>query len=112
MGVTPPWVKLWPCYQDQASHPVAPFFGLDEASYQRIPEQAMHELLRSNDLVLLSFLQTALEGEGLNPILLDHGMSTLDGGVIAIPRRLMVPEDEASRAKAIMAELSKEYGPL
>jgi len=81
-------------------------------SYQRIPEQAMHELLRSNDLVLLSFLQSALEGEGLNPILLDHGMSTLDGGVIAIPRRLMVPGDEAGRAKAIMAELSKEYGPL
>jgi hypothetical protein len=72
----------------------------------------MHELLRTNDLVLLSFLEEALRSQGLHPVTLDTDMSALDGGVIAIPRRVMVPEDEVAQAKVALAELSKEYGPL
>jgi hypothetical protein len=72
----------------------------------------MQELLRTNDLVLLSFLQEALRSQGVGCVVLDGGMAALDGGVIAIPRRLMVEADAFARAKEVLATLRSDYGPL
>ncbi len=47
----------------------------------------MEELLRSNDLVYLSFVRHVLEEEGIDYLQLDDHMSALEGsiGVIAAP---------------------------
>ena len=66
----------------------------------------MVELIRSNDLVHLSWAQAMLEGAGIPCILADQYTSSMEGGIDALPRRLMVSEtqlhegvlDEAARA--------------
>lgn len=64
----------------------------------------MFELIRTNDPVLISWLQASLEGAGVEVLVLDEHMSTMDGSVLAIPRRIMVDEAQQAVAKAILAE--------
>ena len=65
----------------------------------------MIELLRSNDLVHLSFLSAVLRDGGIEPIVLDQHMSVLEGSAAAIPRRLMVSDDDADAARRILEEV-------
>lgn len=67
----------------------------------------MVELLRTNDVVLLSFAEAVLNGAGFSPFISDTNMSILDGSIAAIPRRLLVPEGEAAEARATLDEALK-----
>ena len=60
----------------------------------------MVELLRTNDLVKLSFLDAVLRDGGIETIVLDQHMSVLEGSAAAIPRRLMVADEDAGRGAA------------
>lgn len=62
----------------------------------------MHELIRTNDIVLLTFVQSLLEHAGIGHVLLDGHMSVLDGSIGAIPRRLLVESDKAVQARNIL----------
>lgn len=62
----------------------------------------MIELLRSNDLVLLSWATATLRAHGIETLLLDHHAAAIEGSIGAIPRRLMVVEEEAWRARSIL----------
>jgi hypothetical protein len=64
----------------------------------------MVELVRTNDVVLLSALEAALGGAGFHALILDGHMSVLDGSIGAIPRRLMVLDDDAAAARAFLVE--------
>lgn len=59
----------------------------------------MEELLRSNDPVYLSFVCHVLEEADIAFLRLDEHMSALEGSIGAIPRRILVPADDLSRAK-------------
>lgn len=63
----------------------------------------MFEVLRSNDVVLLSFAEATLRDAGFDPFISDTNMSILDGSIAAIPRRLLVPDDQGDAAKAEFA---------
>ncbi|MGH6944160.1 MAG: DUF2007 domain-containing protein, partial [Geminicoccaceae bacterium] len=52
----------------------------------------MRELLRSNDLVYLSWVQATLAADGIECVLLDDHVSGVEGSIGAIPRRLMVED--------------------
>ena len=65
----------------------------------------MIELLRTNDLVQLSFLDAVLRDAGIEPIVLDQHMSVLEGSAGAIPRRLMVVDEDADAARRILKEV-------
>lgn len=61
----------------------------------------MRELLRTNDLTIIAFATALLDGEGIDCFEIDVNMSTLEGSIGILPRRLMVREadlDEAERA--------------
>lgn len=70
----------------------------------------MIELLRTNDLVRLSFLSALLRDSGIEPIVLDQHMSVLEGSASAIPRRLMVTDDDAVMARRILVEAGELDG--
>lgn len=70
----------------------------------------MHELLRSNDLVFLSFIEAALKADGVESLILDQAMSATEGSILAIPRRLMVHPDDKAKAEQILADVRSEYG--
>lgn len=69
---------------------------------------AMKELLRSNDPVLISWLQARLAEEGIESLVFDTHVSILEGSISAIPRRLMVIDDDHPRAKRIVAAAEAE----
>lgn len=64
----------------------------------------MLELIRLNDLVRLSFLEALLRDGGVESFVLDHHMSVIEGSAAAIPRRLMVREQDAKLARYILSE--------
>ncbi len=63
----------------------------------------MRELIRSNDLVHLSWARAMLAAEGIETILLDHDVSGVEGSIGAIPRRLMVADERLEEARQILA---------
>ena len=62
----------------------------------------MRELLRSNDLVHLSWARAMLAAEGIDSILLDDHVSGVEGSIGAIPRRLVVAEENFERAEQVL----------
>lgn len=68
----------------------------------------MHELLRSNDPVRLSFLRALLRDAGIETVVLDRGMSVLEGSGLAIPCRLMVAAEDMARARQVLHEAGEE----
>jgi hypothetical protein len=67
----------------------------------------MRELLRSNDLVHLSWARAMLAAEGIDSVLLDDHVSGVEGSIGAIPRRLMVADEAFDRAKQVLARASR-----
>ncbi len=64
----------------------------------------MKELLRTNDLVRLSWIQALLSDAGIECLLLDQHTSLVEGSISAIQRRLMVDDRDLGRARALIAE--------
>ena len=62
----------------------------------------MKELLRTNDNVLLSYAGALLRDAGIAVVQLDTHTSVLEGSIGAIPRRLMVPDEDHAQAKALI----------
>ncbi len=63
----------------------------------------MKELLRTNDAVRLSFLQSLLKDSGIECLVLDHYTSVVEGSIGAIPRRLMVAQQDYRLACEVLA---------
>lgn len=68
----------------------------------------MKELLRTNDLVKLSWLTALLKDAGIESIVLDANMSVMEGSVGILQRRLMVVDDQLDEARAVLAESGEE----
>ena len=68
----------------------------------------MVELLRTNDPVLISWLQALLADENIETFVLDVHVSVVEGSANAIPRRLMVEDENLARARQLMEE-SNEF---
>lgn len=64
----------------------------------------MKELLRTNDAVYLSWTQAVLRSERIECFVLDGNMSVLEGSAGAIPRRLMVVDEDFDRASTLLRE--------
>ena len=59
----------------------------------------MKELFRSNEMVFLSWAEALLKSENIEMIVLDGHMSVMEGSVGAIPRRVMVADEDYDRAR-------------
>ena len=76
----------------------------------------MEELLRTNDLVLISFVEALLREAGIEPWVADQNMSIIEGSLGVLPRRVMVASDDINQARRLLvdagvgAELEKPKG--
>ena len=68
----------------------------------------MKELLRTNNPVRLSWLQTLLQDSGIETLVLDHHTSLIEGNIGAIPRRLMVADRDYHRACTVLAQAGED----
>ncbi|MEM7693504.1 MAG: DUF2007 domain-containing protein [Pseudomonadota bacterium] len=64
----------------------------------------MKELLRTNDPVLISFVEALLSEAGIGCLVLDQNMSVLEGSIGVIPRRVLVEGDRLAEAQALMRD--------
>mgnify|MGYP004721730797 CR=1 FL=1 len=64
----------------------------------------MRELIRTNDAVLLSFAESLMKDAGIHCFIADQGMSILEGSLGMLPRRLLVEDDQADRARRILID--------
>jgi hypothetical protein len=64
----------------------------------------MRELLRTNDPVLISWLQALLADAGIEAVVLDHHTSVVEGSIGAIPRRVMVLDEDHAAARRIVLD--------
>ncbi|GGB59322.1 hypothetical protein GCM10011316_34200 [Roseibium aquae] len=73
----------------------------------------MEELVRTNDPVLISFLESLLDEAGIVHFIADGNMSILEGSISMIPRRVLVDSDQIHKARLILTEagLAHELRP-
>lgn len=64
----------------------------------------MEELLRSNDIVYLGWVEALLKDASVPYVVLDRHTSSIEGSIGAIPRRVLVDSDHLARAQALIAE--------
>ena len=71
----------------------------------------MRELLRTTDAVRLSWLVALLADAGIETFVFDTHTSILEGSIGAIPRRLMVLEEDEEEAIRVLKAAGEEVGP-
>tara|TARA_R100001129_G_scaffold100854_1_gene69004 strand:+ start:3399 stop:3671 length:273 start_codon:yes stop_codon:yes gene_type:complete len=73
----------------------------------------MHELIRTNDPVLISFVESLMRDAGIGCMVADTNMSILDGSIGMLPRRIMVDGDETENARQLITDagLAHELRP-
>ena len=64
----------------------------------------MRELLRSNEIVFLSWADALLKSEDIEIFVLDGHMSVIEGSAGAILRRVMVADEDYARARRLLEE--------
>ncbi|PSJ61474.1 DUF2007 domain-containing protein [Pseudaminobacter soli (ex Li et al. 2025)] len=64
----------------------------------------MIELVRTNDAVVISFIESLLRDAGIEFFIADQNMSVLDGSIGVLPRRIMVSNDDADAARRLLTD--------
>ncbi|WP_315706711.1 MULTISPECIES: DUF2007 domain-containing protein [unclassified Bradyrhizobium] len=73
----------------------------------------MRELVRTNDIVLVSAIEALLQGANIDHLVLDQNMSVIEGSLGILPRRILVHEDDNVQARRLLTEagLAHELRP-
>ncbi len=64
----------------------------------------MIEIVRTNDLVLISVIEMLLNGADIAFFIADRNMSAVEGSLGFMPRRILVDSDEILRARRLLTE--------
>ncbi|MET0470097.1 MAG: DUF2007 domain-containing protein [Xanthobacteraceae bacterium] len=68
-----------------------------------------HELVRTNDAVLVSAVQALLDAAHIPHLVFDQNMSVLEGSIGILPRRILVNECCIDDARKLLAEAGLGY---
>jgi hypothetical protein len=64
----------------------------------------MIELVRTNDVVIISFVEALMRDAGIGCFVADQNMSVMDGSLGILPRRIMIDADRADEARRILTD--------
>jgi putative signal transducing protein len=62
------------------------------------------EIMRTNDLVLISVVESLLRTEGVAFFVADQNMAAVEGSLGFLPRRILVDAREERRARRLLSE--------
>jgi tRNA1(Val) A37 N6-methylase TrmN6 len=73
----------------------------------------LHELVRTNNAVLITAIEALLKGADIPHMVLDRHMSVLEGSLGMLPRRIVVDEEDWAVARQLLADagLAHELRP-
>lgn len=69
----------------------------------------MEELLKTNDMVLISFVEALLRESDIPHLVVDQNMSIVEGSLGVIPRRILVEREALARAQALLRQAGLEH---
>jgi hypothetical protein len=64
----------------------------------------LRELVRTNDVVLITFIESLLDEAGLGYFVADRHMSAVEGSLGFLPRRIMIVDDDAQAARRLLSD--------
>jgi hypothetical protein len=64
----------------------------------------VREIMRTNDVVLVSAVGALLDGANIHHLVLDQNMSVIEGSLGVIPRRILVHEDDNLQARQVLTD--------
>jgi hypothetical protein len=64
----------------------------------------MREIVRTNDIVLISAIEALFNGANIRHMVLDQNMSVLEGSLGLLPRRILVEDDNLARARRLLTD--------
>ncbi|MGX5840758.1 putative signal transducing protein [Mesorhizobium sp. ArgA1] len=64
----------------------------------------MIELIRTNDAVIISFVESLMRDAGIVFFVADQNMSILEGSIGLLQKRVMVDADQADQARRILTD--------
>ena len=64
----------------------------------------MIELVRTHDVVVISFVESLMRDAGIACFVADQNMSVMDGSLGILPRRVMVDAERADEARQILTD--------
>jgi hypothetical protein len=64
----------------------------------------MDEIVRTNDAVLITAIEALLKSAKINCFVADQNMSVMEGSLGFLPRRVLVTDDDADRARKLLRE--------
>jgi len=64
----------------------------------------VRELVRTNDVVLVSAVGALLDGAEIDHLVLDQNMSVIEGSIGIIPRRILVADDDYRSARGVLTD--------
>jgi len=67
-------------------------------------ETALRELVRTNDVVLMSAIGALLDSANIHHLVLDTNMSIMDGSLGVLPRRILVHDEDNMAARQLLAD--------
>jgi Putative prokaryotic signal transducing protein len=88
------------CYAARQAVDICPVVAcrLDEG------ERKLRELVRTNDMVLVSAIGALLDGANIHHLVLDQNMSIIEGSLGVLPRRILVLEDDNRQARQLLTD--------
>lgn len=69
----------------------------------------MIEIMRTNDLVLISFVEATLAGAGMRFFVADGFTSAMEGSLGFLPRRILVEQGRADQARRLLVAAGLEH---
>ena len=70
----------------------------------------MKEILRTTEVLNVTFATALLKGEGIRSFVLGENMAVLEGSIGIFPRRLMVADEDAFVAAVVLRDNGIENG--
>jgi Putative prokaryotic signal transducing protein len=64
----------------------------------------LRELVRTNDLVLISAVGALLDGAQIHHVVLDQNMSIVEGSLGLLQRRILVNDEDNGAARALLTD--------
>jgi hypothetical protein len=67
-------------------------------------EPIVRELVRTNDIVLLSAIGALLDGADIHHVVLDQNMSVIEGSLGVLARRILVSDEDNREARQLLTD--------
>jgi hypothetical protein len=64
----------------------------------------VEELIRTNDIVLISYVEALLRDAGIEFLTVDQNMSVIEGSLGVLPRRVREVSDRADAARRLLTD--------